>query len=191
MPDTKNFRFRFDRSLQAAAYLVKLAGGEEYYLRLLKLLYIADRNYLLKYGEMITGDRVVAMKNGPVLSNIFDLIKGIRGQGVNSDKWAYHLQTLPDSHTVRLIDDPRTGSLCRASQEILDDVYTKYGKMPRFKLRDLTHSFPEWQKYFQENIVQSIPWDDILRLHGGEKMIKVAMNSIELDEYQHALFGVG
>ena len=191
MPDTKNFRFRFDRSLQSAAYLVKLADGEEYYLQLLKLLYIADRDYLLKYGEMITGDHVVAMKHGPVLSNILDLIKGVGRRGVNSIKWARHLQTLPESHTVRLIDDPRTGSLCRASQEILDDVYTKYGTMPRYQLRDLTHSFPEWQRYFQEGTATPIPWESILQLNGGEGMIKTAMSSIELDEYQHALFGVG
>lgn len=184
----KDFRFRFDRSLQAAAYFVKLAGGVEYHLRLLKLLYIADRHYLLSYGEMITGDHVVALKHGPVLTNIFDLIKG---RGVRADKWACHLQTLPESHKIRLIDDPRTGSLCRASQKLLDDVYTQYGRMSRFQLRDLTHTFPEWKKYFREGAAMSIPWEDILRLNGGEKMVPSAMNSIEVDEYQYALLGVG
>lgn len=62
MIEDQKFRFRFERALQAAAYFVKLAGEEEYHLKLLKLLYIADREYLLKYGEMITGDLVVAMK---------------------------------------------------------------------------------------------------------------------------------
>ena len=60
MTDIVNFRFRFERALQSAAYLVKMAGGKDHYIRLLKLLYIAEREYLLTYGEMITGDKVVA-----------------------------------------------------------------------------------------------------------------------------------
>ena len=188
MPNTasKEFRFRFDRALQATAYFVGLTGGEAYSLYLLKLLYIADRNYLLKYGEMITGDHVVAMKHGPVLSNVLNLI---RGRAVRSDQWAYHLQTLPESHKVRLIDDPRTGSLCRASQGVLDEVYAKYGGMTRYQLRDLTHTFPEWQKHFQKDKVGTIPWEDILRLNGGDRMVKLAVDSIELDKYQYALLG--
>ena len=181
------FRFKFERSLQAAAYFVRLAGGEMHYIHLLKLLYIADREYLAKYGEMITGDRVCAMKHGPVLSNILNLIKG---RIPRSDEWARHLQTLPESHRIRLIDDPRTGSLCRASRELMDDVFDQYGNMPRFQLRDLTHQFPEWKAYYTKKTSTTIPWEEILRLQGREDMVKTAKHSIELDEYQYALLGV-
>lgn len=37
------------------------------YLRMLKLLYLADRESLKETGHTITGDRVVAMEHGPVL----------------------------------------------------------------------------------------------------------------------------
>lgn len=124
------------------------------------------------------------MKHGPVLHTVLGLIKG---RGVRSDKWAYHLQTLPESHKVRLIDDPRTGSLCRASQALIEEIYAKYGKMSRFQLRDLTHTFPEWKKYFQEGAAMTIPWAEILRCNDGEEMIKSAIHHIELDEYQYAL----
>ena len=184
---SRGFRFKFERSLQAAAYFVRLAGGEMHYIHLLKLLYIADREYLAKYGEMITGDQVFAMKHGPVLSNILNLIKG---KVPRSDEWARHLQTLPESHRIRLIDDPRTGSLCRASRELMDDVFDRYGSMPRFQLRDLTHQFPEWKAYYTKKTSTAIPWEEILRLQGQEEMVKAARRSIELDEYQYALLGV-
>lgn len=51
--NTKHFRFRFERSLQAAAYLIKLAGGELSYIHLLKMLYIADREYLAEYTAVL------------------------------------------------------------------------------------------------------------------------------------------
>ena len=41
-----NLRFQFERALQASAYLLRLDGKRMAYLRLLKLLYIADREWL-------------------------------------------------------------------------------------------------------------------------------------------------
>ena len=187
MTEIKDFRFRFGRALQATAHLVKRAGGKDHYLRLLKLLYIADREYLLTYGETITGDRVVAMDHGPVLSTVFDLIKG---KATRSDDWAHHLQTLPESRMVYLREDPRTGLLCRASEKILNDVHEQYGYVSRYQLRDITHDFPEWKEYFQPKTSTLIPWDAILRLNGKENMVKIAADYIELDRYQCDLLGV-
>jgi uncharacterized phage-associated protein len=63
-----NFRFHFDRTLQASAYLLHLRKGRMSQLRLLKLLYIADREWLAESGYPITGDHARALKNGPVLT---------------------------------------------------------------------------------------------------------------------------
>ena len=85
-----NFRFHFERALQASAYLLRLDGKRMGYLRLLKLLYIADREWLAETGESITGDRAYAMKYGPVLSNIYDLIKG---NGSRAGEWDDYIHT--------------------------------------------------------------------------------------------------
>src|SRR5436190_24334529 len=65
------------KTAQAAAVLIRAecATGMNY-MRVLKLLYIADRECLRRYGRVITGDRAVATKRGPVLSVSLDLIKG-------------------------------------------------------------------------------------------------------------------
>ena len=47
------------------------------YMRLLKLLYLAVREFLLKTGHTITGDHAGAMKRGPVSSQVYDLIRGL------------------------------------------------------------------------------------------------------------------
>jgi uncharacterized phage-associated protein len=46
------------------------------YMRLLKLLYIADRESLPRTGRPIVGGPVIAMERGPVLEEVFDLIRG-------------------------------------------------------------------------------------------------------------------
>jgi uncharacterized phage-associated protein len=44
------------------------------YIKLIKLLYLADREALLRWGRPITTDRHVSMPKGPVVSQIYDLI---------------------------------------------------------------------------------------------------------------------
>jgi Protein of unknown function (DUF4065) len=86
-----HFQFRFEKALQATGVLLELAGGRMEYLRLLKLLYISDREMIAESLSPITGDRVVAMNHGPVLSQIYDLIKG---QSAKSGEWLDYVSTV-------------------------------------------------------------------------------------------------
>ena len=45
-------------------------------MRVLKLLYLADRITLAETGRPITGGPVFVMKRGPVLTEVYDLIQG-------------------------------------------------------------------------------------------------------------------
>jgi len=57
---TEKLRFQFQpmRSLQTAAYFLKQAENNELtYIHLLKMLYVADREFLLERGYLLTGDR--------------------------------------------------------------------------------------------------------------------------------------
>ena len=71
-----SFRFHPEKAVEAAAMLLKLHGKPMKYLGLLKMLYIADRLALKLMEQPITGDRYVSMDYGPVLSGVYDLIKG-------------------------------------------------------------------------------------------------------------------
>src|SRR5579883_936446 len=62
------FRFDFQKTLQASGVLLGLDANRMAYVRLLKLLSIADRELLAETARTITGDEAVALKNGPVLS---------------------------------------------------------------------------------------------------------------------------
>ena len=70
------FRFHPEKAVEAAAMLLKLHGKPMKYLGLLKMLYIADRLALERMEQPITGDHYVSMDYGPVLSGVYNLIKG-------------------------------------------------------------------------------------------------------------------
>ena len=59
------------------------------YMRVLKLLYIADREALRETGRPITGGRITAMERGPVLEDVYDLI---RGQHLEMPLWDEHFE---------------------------------------------------------------------------------------------------
>jgi len=56
---------------QMAAYLLKKRGNR----MAIKLLYLAERKAVSKWGEPISGDHFVSMPHGPILSQTYELIK--------------------------------------------------------------------------------------------------------------------
>ena len=69
------FRFDFEKTLQGASVLLNLDGSRMDRIRLLKLLYIADREAFGEWGIPISHDNYVSMDNGPVPSQTYNLVK--------------------------------------------------------------------------------------------------------------------
>ncbi len=82
------YLFEEKKAAQAAAYLLKLHGEPMKYFVLIKLLYLADRQSLIETGLPITGDKMVSMPHGPVLSQILDLIQA--GKQDDSSPWFHY-----------------------------------------------------------------------------------------------------
>lgn len=66
------------RILAPCLYILNRTGKISKH-HLSKILYFADKAHIAKYGRSLTGDRYIAMKNGPVPSRIYDFIKYIEG----------------------------------------------------------------------------------------------------------------
>ncbi|EHD1145342.1 SocA family protein [Escherichia coli] len=75
-----NVRFDSEKALEAILYVASKAPIPDIY-HVGKILYYADRFHLESFGRLITGDHYNAMKDGPVASNTYDIIKIARGDG--------------------------------------------------------------------------------------------------------------
>ncbi len=122
-----------------AASLLKRSGGRMNYLKLLKLMYYADREMLVRRGTLITYDSWCAMKLGPVLSNTYRLIK----RAEDANVWTEHIST--QGFDVELVADPGDDELCRAVNDILDEVYRKHGHKEPFDVAYETHNLGEYE----------------------------------------------
>ena len=170
-------RFNERKATQAAAHLLRLRGGRMSYMKLIKLLYLADREALLRWGRTISTDRYVSMDRGPVLSRVLDLATDGEDPGMPSI-WASSI-TEPSNYEVELRGDADDDELSEAEVQLLDQVFAKHGKMSRWELVKFTHTLPEWIDPRGSAI--AISYRDILKA-GGKSDLEIAAVEEELSE---------
>lgn len=139
-------RFREDKTTQAAARLLKLGGGKMNHMKLIKLLYLAERKALIEWGRPITFDSYVSMPHGPVLSFTLDKINGAAPPRGEAPSYWQQFISEREYHEVRLLqDEVPNDQLSPAEEQAIDDVFAEFGHMSQYELRDYTHKLGEWQ----------------------------------------------
>lgn len=179
---SRTIRFRFDarKASQAAAFVTRLAGGEISRAKLIKALYFADKRQLLRTGKTITGDEPVSMEHGPVLSSIYNLIKG----NPEIPEWHGSLQQ-NGSWNVILTTDPGTDLLSPKELEILQASFEPLRDMSFQQLRAYCHdrkNCPELEEVAGTS--KPIAFETILQMAGktGDQVNEIKAQ-LEEDEF--------
>lgn len=138
--------FDFKRTLASVAYLLKKEDGKMSYQKLLSLLYVAERDFLLEKGYSLTGDTITINSNGPILVYTSRLLLGDDTQAY---LWNEYLETdmLSPNKTVSIIRDPGNGFLSKAKARVIDAVYSKLHSFSEEELRQYIFSLEECKPY--------------------------------------------
>ena len=138
------------KAAQAAAFLLFKAGGQLSLLKLMKLMYLAERESLRQYGETITGDAFVSMQHGPVLSTTYNHMTGsLTSSEGGWETWisdrAGNMLALQDPSMLRTPEQDLL-ALSETDLECLDATWAQFGHIAAWRLRDMTHEglCPEW-----------------------------------------------
>lgn len=159
-----SYQLDFPKTLAAAAELLRREPGKQMsFLRLLKLLYIADRETLKENGYPMTGDVTVAMKHGPVLSGLYDIIKGHEARSAEFARYIHRT-----GYSLSLVKDPGIGELCKNDLKKLGELSERYRDKDDWEIVEETHEFPEWIKNNPGDSVRTIPMEDICEALGFE-----------------------
>ena len=157
--------FNERRVAQMAAYLLDHARTRMKYLKLMKLLYLADRESMKRHGHPISGDRYVSMDHGPVLSNTLNLINGaVKFQEHGWDYWiadkADYAVSLKRKATREALDE-----LSDADIDVLRNVFAKFGKVNQWDLVKYMHRYcREWENPNGSSI--PISYEEVFRALG-------------------------
>ena len=121
--------FKEDRATAMASYFVAKAGGGIPYIKLMKLMYFAEREWLLFSGATMLGDSFFSMDNGPVLSYVWDCMNR-KSQNRSSGRggiWNKFLSTVSDGCIKELSMLDGQSMFTPPQQRVLDSVWNNYG----------------------------------------------------------------
>jgi len=178
------FRFDPEKAVQAVAFLLRRERGRRMnYMRLLKVLYLVERELLAESSKPLTGSRVIAMQRGPVLEDVLSLIRGEHGA---IGYWSSFIQI--DRYNLEMISDPGVGLLSRFVSRKLEEVAARYENFDEWQMVEETHKLPEWQRNDPGESSKEIPLAHILEAIGRDADLERIISGAREDERARDLF---
>lgn len=146
----------FIKQVQLAVYLVEKFGTKGVpVISVLKMMFLADVYVMRNYAVSITNDTYYAMQNGPVASNIDNILEQNNEFLGDVKKLQYvqkFLEREPGSAwslvKAKPTDDDNNDKdlLSEIDKKVLDIIFEKYGNYKWQKLVRVTHQYSAWQK---------------------------------------------
>lgn len=143
---------------QALGFLLSLDDNHKMdRVKLIKLLWAADRLHLRRYGRTISESDYYAMAHGPVCSLALDIAQ-MDKDGIalsNADKDYLEEYFTSDDRSTSMQKDIGDSYLSDSDKAMLKEAWEKFKNIETFELSDdISHRYPEWskfRKYFETN----------------------------------------
>jgi uncharacterized phage-associated protein len=150
-----HFKMNWAKAVEAVHYLASIHPGiTPFYIA--KIFYFADKEHMVDWGRPICGDVYIAMENGPVPSNIYDLIK--REQFLDDDiVEEFDRRIRKNDRALHSKTDFNAVALSPSDMEYLRAAERVYGHMSFSMLRDLVHRERAWLEAWESSIARATP----------------------------------
>lgn len=160
------YGYKERKAAQVAAYFALKEQGSINILKLAKLLYLAERESMSRFDEPMFFDRLVSMDHGPVTSIALNQVNGLS----QTTDWDAYIagRTGYNINVVEGLAEQSLDELSKADVKILDYLWSKFGGMSQYQLRDWTHTnCPEWENPHGSS--KPIPHDRVFKFLGKEQ----------------------
>jgi len=181
-------RFNERKVAQMAAFF--LGQSQDWkmpHLKLMALLYLSDREAVRAFGWTISGDRLISLSSGPVLSRTLNLING-NAKSVEWEKWISD-----DGNDVlslcQHIDTDNLNELSQAEIETLKVVWDKFADMDKWAICYWTRQHcAEWEDP-KGGPYRPIQYDVLARAVGfDDASARVVAEQIQAEQEMDRLF---
>ncbi|HVA65155.1 MAG TPA: Panacea domain-containing protein [Terriglobales bacterium] len=138
------FPFNADKFRAALHFLAGQGLPEFDKYRAVKLLFLADKRHLVRFGRPIVGGIYRALPHGPAPVDALDAISAAQegGHEIDGIEFDYGF-SYP---RIRLRGAAKTEQLSESECEALQECAQEYGRKSFAELRALTHSLPEYER---------------------------------------------
>lgn len=148
--DTSKISHRIIKVVQALAFLLSLDENRKMdRVKLIKLLWAADRYHLRAHGRMVSGTDYVAMVHGPVSSLALDVAQISKEFALSGEAASYveYYFTATSQQTAMSLS-PGDDHLSETDKDALGWAWDTFGNNKTFDLADsISHAYPEWSQY--------------------------------------------
>jgi hypothetical protein len=172
--------FHERKTTQAATLLLNLAKERMSAARLGTLLYLVDREALLRWSRPVTGDTYSSTKFGPVLDRVSELLEPDGVEGF----WRQFITT--SGNEAILCYQPGRDELSEAEEDLIHEIYWRSLAPDQLLPNHLATILPEWAPTDER---RPISYADILRTdHRSPEEIEGIERDIAAVEGVHILF---
>lgn len=163
--------FNARKAAQVIALFVMKSGRPSLdVLKAIKLVYLADRESMSKYGFPILDECHVSMPHGPVNSTTYRHVNG--EYDLEACGWSNFLEDRANHQiaAVNAVTEDDLDELSDADIKCVSDVWNQFGHMNKWEIRDWTHdrkNIPEWED--PNGSSRPIPLERIMTLLGVDE----------------------
>jgi uncharacterized phage-associated protein len=126
-----------EKAMEAILFVANRARGDMY--ATLKLLYLADKLHLHRYGRFLFGDEHYALPYGPVPQGAYDLVKYVRGTSNEVEYPPAREAFVLEGNTIRTLRDVDRSVFSDSDEECLNEVLDQFGGANFNGLKGATH----------------------------------------------------
>lgn len=135
--------FRSQKAAQCAAYFAAREGASIDKLKLIKLLYLAEREFISRHEMPMLFDEYYSLPHGPICSST---LNGINGEGEN-EIWSKMISVSgsKDVKAVQNIARDDLDEVSNAEWNVLEYIWHSFGHLTAGQIRNYTHkNCPEY-----------------------------------------------
>lgn len=157
--------FALDKAAQVAHFFISQGGGQMEILKLVKLIYLADRLSLEMRRAPIVGGTYYALPHGPITSEVLNLIN--EGTREGNSRWEQLISARADHQVAVHHPLPEYDALAPTEIRLLEEIWQQFGALDKWALVDWTHQHcPEWSdpdggraEISARRLVESFAWN--------------------------------
>ena len=152
-------------------------------LKLMKLIWLADRLHLLRHGKTTLDVHYVAMPHGPVPSEVYDVAMYPYSEYAEQYivKSGWHAESKAEVDLTHF---------AKTELNAFDEIWELFGHMDRYELRDLSHKYPEWLRHGslveKSRTSRPIDMDDFFELPADKKTKGFELFDMDEDQLEYA-----
>lgn len=139
-PFPVNFRFNIHKATEASLQFIARAGGRINVMKLIKLIYLLDRLSIQRRGLPVVGGVYFSMRNGPVTSELLDLVNAGELADEKDSQWESLISDREDHEVaMRPSVEPGRDFLSDFEMGLIDELFAEHGAKDQWQLRDWCH----------------------------------------------------